>query len=172
MLGRLSVALAVLCATSVTVTAVAMAMPSVRNTLGIGPGAPKASYTAGQSIDLPSQAYSQAPHTLAIFFRSDCGACERMKLFLQRLAARDSTRVRVLGIAGQTTRENSAFIRQLGLEEDHLITLDLTRLRVSRVPTFVLLDQSGRVEAAFEGIPSAQDQEDLLRRVTSLSQVH
>jgi thiol-disulfide isomerase/thioredoxin len=177
MLGRLGVALAVVCATTVTATSVAIAMPSVRttvrNTFGIGPAAPKPSYAVGETVDLPSEVYAQAPHTLAIFFRSDCGACERMKPFLQRLAARNSgAGVRVIAIAAQASRENTAFARQIGLDERHLITMDVTKLRVSQVPSFVLVDQSGRIQTAIEGIPSPQDQEELLRRVTAFSQSH
>ena len=171
LLGRLGVAVAVVCATALTVTAVAVAMPSVRSSLGFAPRPPAPSYVAGQTADFPASLFDQAPHTLAIFFRSDCGACARMKPFLARLAARDDeATLHVVAVTDGGNRADAfAFARQIGLSESHLVTIDLKRLRLSRVPTVVLMDQSGAIQTAFEGIPSSQEEEKLLRTVTSLS---
>jgi thiol-disulfide isomerase/thioredoxin len=172
-LGRLGVAVAVVCATAVTVTAVAIAMPSVRTSLGFAPAPPAPSYMPGQSVDFPASLFNQAPHTLAIFFRSDCGACARMKPFLARLAARDDeAAVRVVAVTGAGSRADAlAFAKQIGLGESRLVTIDLSTLRLKRVPTIVLMDRSGAIQAALEGIPSSQEEEKLLQVVTSLSQL-
>ena len=173
-IGRLGVAVAVVCATAVTVTAVAMAMPSVRTSLGLGPTPLKPSYVAGQPVDLSSDVFGQASQTLAIFFRSDCGACERMKPYLTRLVARNTgTALRVVAVTGVANSSDSlAFAKAIGVDESRLITMDLSKLRLQRVPTILLIDRSGRIENALEGIPSAQDEESLLRKVTALSQSH
>lgn len=149
-----------------------MAMPSVRTSLGIGRTPARPSYVAGQTVDLSSNVFGQAPHTLAIFFRSDCGACERMRPYLARLAAREDGRaLRVIAVTGVANSLDSlAFARGIGVDQSRLITMDLATLRVQRVPTILLLDHAGRIETALEGIPSAQDEEILLRRVNSLSQ--
>jgi thiol-disulfide isomerase/thioredoxin len=172
LLGRLGVAVAVVCATALTVTAVAIAMPSVRSSLGFAPPPPAPSYAAGQPADFPASLFQQAPHTLAIFFRSDCGACARMKPFLARLAARDdAATVRVVAVTSLGTRADAlAFAKQIGLGESHLVIMDLGSLRLKRVPTVVLMDRSGAIQTALEGIPSSQEEEKLLRMVTSLSQ--
>jgi thiol-disulfide isomerase/thioredoxin len=171
LLGRLGVAVAVVCATALTVTAVAVAMPSVRASLGFAPPPPAPSYVAGQTSDFPATVFEQAPHTLVIFFRSDCGACARMRPFLARLAARDDdAAVRVVAVTGAGNRADAlAFAKQIGLSESHLVTIDLKTLRLSRVPTVVLVDQSGAIQTGLEGIPSSQEEEKLLRTVTSLS---
>jgi thiol-disulfide isomerase/thioredoxin len=166
------VAVAVVCATALTVTAVAIAMPSVRASLGFVPPPPAPSYAAGQRSDFPANLFEQAPHTLAIFFRSDCGACARMKPFLARLAARDDgAAVRVVAVTGTGNRADSlAFAKQIGLGESRLMMIDIGTLRLKRVPTVVLMDRSGVIQVALEGIPSSQEEEKLLRMVTSLSQ--
>jgi thiol-disulfide isomerase/thioredoxin len=170
-IGRLSVGIAVACATAVTVTAVALAMPSVRSTFGLGPAAPKRSYLAGQVMDLPPEIVQQAPHTVAIFFRPDCGACERLKPFLTRLAARSQNAVRVVAITSVANPADAqAFARQIGLDQSHLITMDLKGLRLTRVPPVVVLDRAGTIQTAVEGLPSSQEEEDLIRIVTALSQ--
>lgn len=173
LLGRLGVAVAVVCATAVTITAVAIAMPSVRASLGFAPAPEVPSYAAGQSVDFPASLFNQAPHTLAIFFRSDCGACARMKPFFARLAARDDVAaVRVVAVTSDRNRADAlTFVKQIGLGQSSLVTMDLTNLRLRRVPTVVLMDRSGAIQAAVEGIPSSQDEETLLRLVTTLSQV-
>lgn len=172
LIGRLGVAVAVICATAVTVTAVALAMPSVRTTLGLRPAAPKASYAPGQTLDLPRTVFQEAPHTLVIFFRPDCGACERLKPFLNRLAVRsDPASLRVVAVTGAPNRPAAVdFVKQIGLDESHLVTMDLRTVRVSQVPTLVLVDHTGTVEAAIQGIPTSQEEGDLLRTVTLLSQ--
>ena len=151
-----------------------MAMPSVRSSFGLGPAPAKPSYVAGQVIDLSADVVGQAPHTLVILFRSDCGACERMKPYLTRLAARNGpATLRVVAVTGVANSPDSvAFAKAIGIDESRLVTMDLTTLRAQRVPTIILVDRAGRIEAALEGIPSAQDEETLLRRVTSLSQSH
>jgi thiol-disulfide isomerase/thioredoxin len=161
------------CATVVTVTAIALAMPSVRSIFPGVPAAPKPSYEAGQSVDLPPGIVQQAPHTVVIFFSPDCGACERLKPFLARLSARGQNAVRVVAITGVANPADAlAFAKQIGLDQSRLITMDLKTLRLRRVPTVVLIDQRGLVHAAIEGLPSAQEEESLLRRVTSLSAGH
>jgi hypothetical protein len=172
-LGWFSVAIAVVCATVVTVTAVALAMPSVRRSLGPAPASRPPSYRVGQSVDLPAEVYERAPNTVAIFFRSDCGACERLKPFLTRLAARQQTTLQVVAVTGVANPTDSlAFARQIGLDRPQLITMDMNGLRVSRVPTVVLIDRAGSVHAAIEGLPTLEEEEDLLRMVTSLSAGH
>lgn len=173
-LGRLSVAVAVVCATAVTATAVAMAMPSVRSSLGIGPAPARPSYVAGQTSDLSAEVYGQATQTVVMFFRSDCGACERMKPYLARLASRNrGNDLRVVAVTGVANSLDSlAFAKEIGVDKSRLITVDLATLRLRRVPTIMLIDRTGQIEVALEGIPSAQDEESLLRKVTSLSQSH
>lgn len=171
--GRLGVAVAVVCATALTITAVAIAMPSVRASLGFVPPVPAPSYAAGEAADFPASLFEQTPHTLAIFFRSDCGACARMKPFLARLAARDDdSAVRVVAVTGAGNRPDAlAFAKQIGLGESRLVMMDVGKLRLKRVPTIVLMDRSGVIQTALEGIPSSEEEEKLLRTVTSLSRV-
>lgn len=164
--------MAVICATAVTVTAVALAMPSVRTTLGLRPAAPRPSYAPGETVDLPEAVFKETQHTLVIFFRPDCGACERLKPFLTRLAARsDPASLRVIAVTSASNRQAAvAFAKQIGLDELQLVTMDLRTVRVSQVPTLVLVNHTGTVEGAIQGIPTSQEEGDLLRTVTRLSQ--
>jgi thiol-disulfide isomerase/thioredoxin len=173
-IGRFGVAVTLACALAVTSTTVALTMPSVRQSLGITPPPPAPSYAVGDTIDVPSEIFSGAPNTLLLFFRSGCGACERMKPFLSKLAARENgTTVRVVAVTGQQNRPSSIkFAQQIGLDVSHLATIDVTKLRLKNVPTWVLVDRSGRIRAALEGIPAQADQDHLLRTVTALSQTH
>ncbi len=160
------------CALAVTSTTVALTMPSVRQSLGIGAPAPAASYAVGDTIDVPPEIFGAAPNTLLLFFRSDCGACERVKPFLSKLAARDNgTTVRVVAVTGPQNQQSSIkFARQIGLDEAHLATVDVTKLRLKTVPAWVLVDRSGQIHAALQGIPAPAEQDQLLRTVTALSQ--
>lgn len=147
-------------------------MPSVRTTLGLSPAAPHPSYAPGQTFDLPETVFQESPHTLVIFFRADCGACERLKPFLTRLSARsDPSSLRVVAVTGAPDRRAAVdFAKQIGLGESRLVMLDLRTVRVSQVPTLVLVNHTGTVEAAIQGIPTSQQEGDLLRKLTLLSQ--
>src|SRR5215471_4863353 len=98
-------------------------MPSVRQSLGIGPSTPAPAYAVGQTIDLPADVFAAAPHTLLLFFKSDCGACERVKPFLSKLAARDNgAGLRVVAVTNGWNQPASVrFARQIGLDESHLV---------------------------------------------------
>ena len=173
-IGRFGVAVTLACALAVTSTTVALTMPSVRQSLGITPPAPAPSYAVGDTIDVPSEIFSSAPNTLLLFFRSDCGACERMKPFLSKLAARDNGGDGPCG-GGHGTAEPSILgqvCQQIGLDASHLAAID-TKLSSEERAGSTLVDRSGHERAALEGIPAQADQDHLLRTVsTALSQTH
>jgi thiol-disulfide isomerase/thioredoxin len=157
------------CVAVVVITVAALAMPSLRARLGFAP-ARSASYSAGQRIDVPANLYDSSPLTLFVFARSSCGACQRAKPLFADIARRLSnpSSVRVLLVNSSTRREDEAsYARDLGLDESHLVTLNGAGLRLQVVPTLVLVDRLGEIHYASEGVPTAAQEDDLLRAVAS-----
>jgi hypothetical protein len=148
----------------VVVTAAALAKPELRAWLGLeSKRAP--SYAIGDHVDVPSALYQHAPLTLLLFVRSNCPACQTAKGPATRTAAELRRRgIPTLVIAGgQQPEGESEYVRSLALDASQLVTLDLTKLRVQVVPTFVLVNNSGEVRYTKQGVPSALDEAALIR---------
>jgi hypothetical protein len=62
-----------------------------------------------------------------------------------------------------------AFARGLGLVDGQVAPVDLRTLRLRRVPTIVLVDRHGAIHYALEGAVPASDQEDVIKRLISLT---
>ena len=96
--------------------------------------------------------YSTSPYTLVVFARASCGACQTAQPFLQKLVADVRGKGQVVfaspGLEPDSDRE---YAQQLG------VAADLTRqvpagLRVRATPTLVLVDRTGRILGAWEGV--------------------
>jgi hypothetical protein len=60
------------------------------------------------------------------------------------------------------------YLREIGLDDSRLVAVDFATLRVARVPTVVLVDRRGEVRYTLEGIPTAGEQDALIRIASSL----
>lgn len=171
LIGKLAAAVTIGCVAVVAITVAALAMPSLRARLGIAPGR-SASYSAGQRIDVPASLYDSSPLTLFVFARSSCGACQRAKPVFADIARRlpNPSSVRVVLVTTSTRQEDEvAYARDLGLDQSHITTLNGAGLRLQVVPTLVLVDRLGEIHYASEGVPTAAQEDDLLRAVASLA---
>jgi len=70
-----------------------------------------------------------------------------------------------------TEPEEREYLRAIGLDEDRLIGVDFRNLRLRRVPTMVLVDRHGEVRYSLEGVPTALNQEELLRIAAAMTVV-
>lgn len=158
----------VACVLLMTVTA---AYPLLQARLG---AASTSGYRLGEVIDLPQDVFRDAAHTVVVFARSSCAASQRMKPLLARLAGSlsDDPSIDVVLV---TPRANapaeSAFADQIGIEPRHHLAMDLTTLKVVRVPTVVVLNRRGEVEYVQDGQPqTAAAEAALLQAVAAARQ--
>lgn len=169
-LRRVATVVTVLCLAIVATTIVAVASPTLRARLGLVPSAPP-SYAAGSHIDLPHEMYSLAPVTLFAFVRYDCSGCQATKPILAEIAARlrEDSVPTVLVANNLHPEEELRYGTDAGLDRAHVVTMDWAGagLRLQRVPTFVLVNRTGEVIYASEGVPSESQQKDLLNAATS-----
>jgi hypothetical protein len=59
-------------------------------------------------------------------------------------------------------QDETAFARSIGIDESRLVRVDLTKLRLKRVPALVLVDGQGRVLLAQDGTPTDTERRDIL----------
>jgi len=149
------------CALVVLLTIGALARPDLRAELGVGTA--RASFIAGQSVHLPASAYSSADRTLILFARADCAACRRAQAFLKSVisdaAKAGGPRVTVImdSASAEDRKRALAYVEGLGLESAQLLGVDITTTRVKTVPSLVLVDRHGVVQAGWEP-PLPQDE--------------
>ena len=165
--GRFAVVLVLACVTVVAATVLAARSPAVRTYFGLRP--PPA-YAVGASIDLPDRLYRSSPHTLFIFVRSSCAACQAAKPVLAALAPRlrQTPTDIVMIISGAHAGDEAVYAHDLGVDAAHLVALDLSGLRVKLLPTVVLVNRSGQVLYSVEGVPTAVDQQRFLQAAAAL----
>jgi thioredoxin-like negative regulator of GroEL len=115
-------------------------------------------YAAGQTVDVPADWYASAPYTLVLFARASCGACQQASPFLQQLVREMRGKGDVLfaspGLEPESDRE---YARTLGVPDDRTRQVP-AGLRVRATPTLVLVDRSGRIHGAWEGVGPADQQ--------------
>lgn len=168
LLTRLTVAAAVASLVLVAVTAIVLARPDLRDAVGLGPAS---AYAVRGRIDAPPEVYRTSPYTLVVFARSTCAVCRSAVPFLTTLvreAAADGVAVRLVSSAPVAPDER-AFAETWGLDPAAIVGVDLRSMRVRHVPTIVLVDREGEIHYAREGAIPAAAQDELLRRLSSLT---
>ena len=65
--------------------------------------------------------------------------------------------------SGKHAEGESEYVWDLGLNATQLVAVDFTKLQLQVVPTLVLVNNTGEVKYAKEGIPSLPDQDVLIR---------
>jgi len=167
LIARLATAGAVASLLLVAATAV---YPVVRARLN--GGSTETGYLTGERIDVPAPVYERASHTLVIFAESGCGACQRLKPLLAALV-RTVGQTSTAAVAMVTTASDPdaqlRYASEIGLDKSRVTALDLTALRLKRVPTLAVVSPDGQVRYAHTGAPASRDEEDeMTRAVLSL----
>jgi hypothetical protein len=107
-------------------------------------------YRVGERIEVPSDVLG-ARRTAIVFGRASCSNCERAVPQLQRLnkeaIGRSDVRIWLFTDESQTT-----WATQSGFTSTAIVRTDFTRYRLSRVPTVLVLDQTGALVEAVEGV--------------------
>jgi len=173
LMRRAATAVTIGCVTVVAGSALLMAVPALRDRWGKTPPA-NAGYRVGERIDLPATIHESFPLTLLLFTRAGCGACQTAQPAFASLVGglRDRSSIRTLMIVREGTEpEEREYLRAIGLDEDRLIGVDFRNLRLRRVPTMVLVDRHGEVRYSLEGVPTALNQEELLRIAAAMNVV-
>lgn len=146
-------------------TLVYVAWPRVSGYFGVKSTAAPAVYAAGDRVDVPAAWYTQAPHTLIVFARASCSACERAQPFLKDVVAHMNGKgSAVMAHPDGAPVDDRKFAQSLGVSDDHVF-LTTAGLRVRATPTMVLVDRQGKIIGAWEGAGKPERQAAILKIV-------
>jgi thiol-disulfide isomerase/thioredoxin len=151
-LRRLATGIICICVLLVAGTSAAVAFPRFRELLGFPVDSP--AYRVGDVVDVPPETYERTPHSLIVFARASCAACQAARPILAELVEKvgnDSDLRIVLLMPSVNPSEGLDYVRGLGLPESSFIPRQLREFKVRAVPTAVLVDQRGKILAVSEG---------------------
>lgn len=153
---------------AVVATSIVVLVPSVRDFLLVTEETP--AYVVGEAIDLPADAFRAAPRTLLLFARSTCAACQQAQpFFLDAIGV--SSAQPGLAVALVTTGRNKddelIYGRTLGLVDAQIHFIAASDLRLKRVPSVAIVDQSGVVRFFRETLTGLDVQRDVLDTIRS-----
>lgn len=167
---RVATGVIVACGLTLVVTGAALALPSVQARLGWA-ATRTPSYRSGDKIDVAASLYSASRRTVFIFARSSCPACQRSKgqmgALVRDLAAAPGVRVTMLHPRGGLAEDERAFAREIGLNDDARVAVDAEHLKVQRVPTIVVVDETGTILDSHEGAVAEADRRGLVQLTTA-----
>jgi hypothetical protein len=139
--------------------------PRLSSYVGVTPTPAPAVYSAGDRVDVPAGWYASTSHTLIVFARASCSACERAQPFLKDVVSHMNGRgAAVMAHPPGAPDDDEQFGRSLGVADDHIFETT-PGLRVRATPTMVLVDQQGRVIGAWEGAGKPDRQAAILKAV-------
>lgn len=126
--------------------------PRVSSYFGVKAAPAPPAYAAGQQVDVPAAWYADSSHTLILFARASCTACEKAQPFLKDLVAKlDGRAMAVMGHPAGAPDDDQKFAASLGISAEHVFET-VPGLRVHSTPTLVLVNRQGRVLSAWEGV--------------------
>jgi hypothetical protein len=148
---------------TVCATAAMVFWPASRPSAESAAAATAPAYRAGESIDTPAAWHESSSHTLVLFAQAACGACQNAQPYLKSLVAHLEGRAAiVLATPGPRREVELEYAAAIGIPESAVHASPRTaRARVT--PTLVVVDRTGRILAAWEGV-GPEDRHDALTR--------
>jgi hypothetical protein len=170
LIKQLSIMASVALTVTLAVSFLVVAWPRVTHALGIKAKPPAAAYAVGERVDVPVDWYSGRPHTLILFGRASCGACDNARPYLGQLVEFFGRRAPLVAAGGPETRdEDAAFARSLGVQDANIKTVP-PGLRVRATPTLLLVNARGDILAAWEGVGQPDRQSLIASVIDGLTQ--
>jgi thiol-disulfide isomerase/thioredoxin len=130
------------------------------------PSGPASRYVQGEAVGaLDGVDYGRADKTILIVFRSTCGYCIRSAPFYQELVERRNksrSPVRIVAVAPASDDKAPSFPELQGWSPDYLARFQPGEFRIVGVPTVLIVDRQGRVQASWMGELSATEKEDVI----------
>lgn len=124
-----------------------------------------ARYLVGDQFDIP--VVKSAQHTVVVFGRSTCSACQTAQPFIREIAAdvkaRPRTAIMLIDVTGQIDAAERTFAIESGIDPSAVRTVPARQLakKVQTVPLVVVVAAGGRIEFTHHGTPTSRDVADI-----------
>ncbi len=118
----------------------------------------------GTQISLPDVRWSDSPANLVMALAVGCHYCQESAGFYRNLiAANANNAFRPIAVLPQQVSQSKEYLRAQGIGVTDVLQGSLSDLGVTGTPTLILVSGSGRVESAWVGKLSTQQEADVYR---------
>jgi hypothetical protein len=125
-------------------------------------------YRAGQAIDTPEAWHRDSPYTLVVFAQASCGACITAKPYLRSLVSHlDGRASIVMATPGRAQAYDEQYGADVGLPSGQMRVVP-AGTRVTATPTLVLVNQSGEILGAWQGVGPPEEHAALTAEIDGL----
>lgn len=116
-------------------------------------------YAVGETLDVLLANREQ--HTVVLFARSGCGACQRAKpLFRKIVSAAYANHYRIVLASPQAERE---YASDIGVQPADVVQLEKAPPKLPYTPTLLVADANRHLEFVYVGIPGQRELDVVLR---------
>jgi len=168
---RLSTVVVAVCLVTLAGTTALVVSPSLRQRVGVGPGAEPLAYAQGDVVDIEAAAYRGSPLSLVLFARSNCGACQRSADFHKQIVSTGKAlgipTVLITPLEDIATEE--AYAAGLGIAATNVHLARAGSIKLRAVPALMVVDSSGQIRHVWFGTPDAEAQTTILAAVTAVA---
>ena len=121
-------------------------------------------YVVGDQMEeLEAIDFGASPRTLLIALRSSCNVCaDSMPFYRELVRHRNPELTRIVALTFDSLQDGMSFLSKHGVQVDHVVSVGQKELRISRVPTILLVDSAGKIIKTSVGKPSREHDEELL----------
>jgi hypothetical protein len=152
-------------------TAAPTAAPAARTAAsGTVPGRAPA-VTPGTRIDVPGINWAGRKKNVVLVLSSTCHFCQEGSAFYRRLVEEaHRSQVAVQAVMPQGQKEATAFLTNMGVSVDTLVSASPGSIGVRGTPTVLLVDGAGKVTGAWQGKLQPERETELLARLAGTSE--
>lgn len=117
-------------------------------------------YTVGERIDIPATQYAAGDATIVLFARDGCAACEQMAPVLADLYryVQQEPRLRMIAVYPPDSRApagKTSLMSVIGLPPADTFEHPGKGLRVTSVPSVLIVERTGTIKFVQQGIPQS-----------------
>jgi thiol-disulfide isomerase/thioredoxin len=116
----------------------------------------------GQTINLPGLQFPQDHKSLVLALSTACHFCEASLPFYKELASKVQGQVNIVAILPQPQPEAEAYLQHAAIRTTQIISVSLDKVGVGATPTVLLVNEKGKVQAAWVGILDDKGQQQVL----------
>ena len=122
----------------------------------------------GTVIKLPGSAQASPQPTLVLALSKNCHFCNESAGFYQKLTAFKNSSpqgLRMVAVLPQGKEEAASYLREQGIEDDEVISMEVEKLGVLGTPTLLLLDGQNKLEEIWVGKLDGSGEEKVIERL-------
>jgi thioredoxin-related protein len=118
----------------------------------------------GDNLNVPSLAWPQDRRTLLLAVSTTCHFCTDSAPFYQRIS-KDHGNAHLVALLPQDKLEAEKYLAKLGVKVDEIRQASLGELGITGTPTLALIDSSGKVLRTWEGVLTADKEQEVISQL-------